>query len=107
MTDIIRSLRLLRKNLGTTTAAVLSLVIGITLNATIFSVVDWLWLRSSPFSEPDQIVRLFASQSGRRNARLSTTPTTRSSGNRRPPWKAWLRWSSTEPCSRGGTEPRG
>lgn len=60
MTDIIRSLRLLRKNLGTTTAAVLSLVIGITLNATIFSVVDWLWLRSSPFSEPDQIVRLFA-----------------------------------------------
>jgi len=60
MTDLIHSLRLLRKNLGTTAAAVLSLVIGITLNATIFSVVDWLWLSSSPFSEPQQIVRLFA-----------------------------------------------
>lgn len=60
MTDLIHSLRLLRKNLGTTTAAVLSLVVGITLNTTIFSVVDWLWLRSSPFSEPDRIVRVFA-----------------------------------------------
>jgi putative ABC transport system permease protein len=60
MTDFIHSLRLLRKNLGTTTAAVISLVIGITLNATIFSVVDWLWLSASPFGEPDRIVRLFA-----------------------------------------------
>ncbi len=61
MTDLIHSLRLLRKNLGTTAVAVLSLVIGITLNATIFSVVDWIWLSSSPFSEPDRIVRVFAS----------------------------------------------
>jgi len=61
MTDFIHSLRLLRKNLGTTAVAVLSLVIGITLNATIFSVVDWVWLSSSPFSEPDHIVRVFAS----------------------------------------------
>ena len=60
MTDLIHSLRLLRKNLGTTAVAVLSLVIGITLSATIFSVVDWLWLRSSPFSEPDHMVRVFA-----------------------------------------------
>lgn len=60
MTDLVHSLRLLRKNLGNTSAAVLSLVIGITLNATIFSVVDWLWLSSSPFSDPGQIVRLFA-----------------------------------------------
>jgi len=60
MSDLMHSLRLLRKNIGTTTAAVLSLVIGITLNATIFSVVDWLWLQSSPFSHPDQIVRIFA-----------------------------------------------
>ncbi|MFH1766453.1 MAG: ABC transporter permease [Gemmatimonadota bacterium] len=60
MTDLAHSLRLLRKNLGNTSAAVLSLGIGITLNATIFSVVDWLWLSPSPFSEPGQIVRLFA-----------------------------------------------
>jgi putative ABC transport system permease protein len=60
MTDLIHSLRLLRKNLGTTSAAVLSLVIGITLSATVFSVVDWIWLSSSPFSEPGQIVRVFA-----------------------------------------------
>jgi predicted permease len=60
VTDLIHSLRLLRKNLGTSAAAVLSLVIGITLSATVFSVVDWLWLSSSPFSEPDRIVRVFA-----------------------------------------------
>ena len=60
MIDLIHSLRLLAKNLGTTSAAVLSLVIGITLSATVFSVVDWLWLSSSPFAEPDRIVRLFA-----------------------------------------------
>jgi predicted permease len=60
MSDFLHSLRLLRKNFGTTAAAVLSLVIGITLSATIFSVVDWLWLNASPFSEPKQIVRLFA-----------------------------------------------
>lgn len=60
MSDLIHSLRILRKNLGTTAAAVLSLVIGITLSATIFSVVDWIWLSSSPFSEPDRIVRVFA-----------------------------------------------
>ncbi len=62
MIDLVHSLRLLRKNLGTTSAAVLSLVIGITLSATIFSVVDWLWLSSSPFAEPDRIVRLFAAE---------------------------------------------
>ena len=60
MFDLIHSIRLLAKNFGTTSAAVLSLVIGITLSATIFSVVDWLWLSSSPFEEPDQIVRVFA-----------------------------------------------
>ena len=60
MIDFIHSLRLLGKNLGTTSAAVLSLVIGITLSATVFSVVDWLWLSSSPFAEPDGVVRLFA-----------------------------------------------
>ena len=62
MIDLVHSLRLLAKNLGTTSAAVLSLVIGITLSATVFSVVDWLWLSSSPFAEPDQIVRLFAAE---------------------------------------------
>jgi predicted permease len=62
MTDFVHSLRVLRKNLGTTTAAVLSLVVGITLSATIFSVVDWLWLNSSPFSEPHRIVRIFAAE---------------------------------------------
>lgn len=64
MIDLVHSLRLLAKNLGTTSAAVLSLVIGITLSATVFSVVDWLWLSSSPFAEPDQIVRLFAADRG-------------------------------------------
>lgn len=60
MNDLRHSLRLLRKNVGSSTAAILTLVIGITLSATIFSIVDWLWLSASPFAEPEQIVRVFA-----------------------------------------------
>jgi len=43
---------------------ILTLTIGIGVNTALFSLVDWLWLRSSPFSDPDRVVRLFAT-SGR------------------------------------------
>lgn len=55
------SLRVIRKNPGVSTLAITSLVLAITLNAVIFSLVDWLWLRPSPYESPREVVRIFAS----------------------------------------------
>lgn len=52
-------LRLLVRNPGVATIAVLSLALGITLNSAIFSLVDGLWLRSRPFADPSRVVRIF------------------------------------------------
>ncbi|MFO7769254.1 MAG: ABC transporter permease [bacterium] len=59
MGELRHSLRLIRKNPGTSLSAILSLVIGITLTSVVFSVVDWLWLESTPFGEPERVVRVF------------------------------------------------
>lgn len=59
MSDIRHSLRLIRRNPGVSAAAILSLVIGITLTSVVFSVVDWLWLEATPFGDPDRVVRVF------------------------------------------------
>ena len=55
------SLRVIRKNPGVSTLAITSLVLAITLNAVIFSLVDWLWLSPSPYESPREVVRVFAS----------------------------------------------
>jgi predicted permease len=53
-------LRMLARSPGLSIVMILTLTIGIGVNTALFSVVDWLWLRSSPFSDPDRIVRFFA-----------------------------------------------
>ncbi len=55
------SLRVIRKNPGVSTLSITSLVLAITLNAVIFSLVDWLWLSPSPYESPQGVVRVFAS----------------------------------------------
>jgi putative ABC transport system permease protein len=59
MRDARHGLRLLRRNLGFTCAAVLILAVGIGANTAIFSAVDALLLRDPPYPEPDRIVLLW------------------------------------------------
>ena len=61
MRHIRHSLRVIRKNPGVSFLAITSLVLAITLNAVIFSLVDWLWLSPSPYESPRDVVRVFAS----------------------------------------------
>lgn len=59
MGELRHGLRVLVRHPATSAAALLSLLIGITLCTTVFSVVDWLWLNASPFDQPRQVVRVF------------------------------------------------
>jgi putative ABC transport system permease protein len=56
--DLKYAIRMLRTRPGFTSAAVISLAVGIGACAAIFSVVDSVLLRSLPYPEPDRIVQL-------------------------------------------------
>jgi len=61
MRDIRHMARGLRKNLGFTTAVVLTLMLGIGGNTAIFSVVDQLLLRPLPYPNGEQLVTVYES----------------------------------------------
>ena len=74
------SWRVVCRNPGLSLAAACSIVLGITLNAVIFSIIDWVWLNPSPFGNPEQIVRLFASSEGDQYGPFATPTTSNSAG---------------------------
>ena len=58
--DLRFAARILRKNPGLTFVAVLITALGIAANVTVFSVVDALFLRSVPATNPERLVRILA-----------------------------------------------
>jgi predicted permease len=62
MNDVRFAFRQLFKSPGFTLLAVLTLAIGIGLNAAIFSLINDLFLRRLPFQEPEKILHLYANR---------------------------------------------
>jgi predicted permease len=57
--DVLFAMRMMRKNLGFTTAAVLCLMLGIGATTGIFTVVNAVLLQPLPYAHPEQLVRVY------------------------------------------------
>jgi putative ABC transport system permease protein len=61
--DAVYGLRMLWRRRLSSAAAILTLAVGIGLNAAVFSVVDWVLLRPLPYPSPDELVKVFTAGS--------------------------------------------
>src|SRR5258708_6810197 len=57
--DVQFAVRMMRKNLGFTTAAVLCLMLGIGATTGIFTVVNAVLLQPLPYAHPEQLIRIY------------------------------------------------
>ena len=57
--DVLYALRMMRNNLGFTTAAVLCLMLGIGATTGIFTVVNAVLLQPLPYQRPEQLIRVY------------------------------------------------
>src|ERR1044071_6604656 len=62
--DLLHSLRSLLRNPGFTAVAVITLMLAIGVNTTIFSVVNAVLLRALPFRDPQQLVSVYKPATG-------------------------------------------
>lgn len=102
--DAAYALRLMRKQKGLTTVAVLSLALGIGANAAMFSVVDGVLLRPLPFRDAERLVRLWETNPGSGNFSTSE-PNYLDFGERNRVFEQMAAWRSEQFNLTGGPEP--
>src|SRR5256714_10607165 len=73
MNDLKFAFRQLRKSPGFTILAVITLALGIGANTAIFSLIQDLFLRGLPFSEPSNIVRIYGESKERDMKQMPTS----------------------------------
>ena len=73
--DVRYGARMLRRKLGFTAIAVISLALGISANTVIFSVINTILLKSLPFHEPDRIVLVWGDVPAENNHRSQVSAT--------------------------------
>src|SRR6185437_14890792 len=107
--DLRYALRLLLRSPGFTTVVVITLALGIGANSAIFSLVDGVLLRPLPFSQPQQLARIYSEfptfpNGGLHRFWLSGPEYLELRGSARS-WSAIEAWSSDGANLSGGSRP--